>query len=96
MDFKIEKDKLVFIINGDLNYQKSAAIEKVIGKETIKEIFLDFQCPKFVDSEGIKLLYTLWKKGFKITLKNPPDLFFEVVKILKLEELLENIEVING
>ncbi len=96
MNFSVTEDKIIFTINGDLNYQKSIAIRKVLEKKGKKNIHIEFKCPKFIDTEGVKLLYTLWKKEFKITLENPPDLFFEVVKILKLEELLENIEVTNG
>ncbi len=96
MNFSVKENKIIFTIDGDLNYQKAIAIKKIIEKEEIKKVYIEFKCPKFVDTEGIRLLYSLWKKGFNITLKNPPDLFFEVVKILKLEELLENIEVVNG
>ncbi len=78
-------------IEGDLNYAKVKQIHKEIPQDG-KEIVIQFSCSKFVDSEGIKFLYSLYKEGKKIQIKNPPELFIEAVKILSLNELLDLVE----
>jgi len=90
MEFRENGNTLTVSLKGDLNYKKSVELYSKGKKFT--EIYLEFSCSKFVDSEGIKTLYLLKKEGKRIHIKNPPKLFFKAVKILSLEELLECIE----
>ncbi len=53
----------------------------------VDEIAIDLARSKFVDTEGILALYELIRAGKKVRLMHPPPIFFEVVRILGLEEV---------
>jgi anti-anti-sigma regulatory factor len=91
MEIKHEKGRLFIEINGNLDYLKVKELEKRITEED-KNIEIRFVCSNFIDTEGIKFLYTLYRNGVKIILKNPPELFFQTVKILSLEELTDLVK----
>ncbi|PAU95115.1 hypothetical protein CK503_02630 [Aliifodinibius salipaludis] len=41
---------------------------------------------KFIDSEGIIFLHQWQQKGKDLQLINPPDVFFEILEILELDD----------
>ncbi|NPA54574.1 MAG: hypothetical protein GXO21_07915 [Aquificae bacterium] len=91
MRYEKDKDKIKFFINGDLNYQETLFIRKTLKDE--KNVEIEFSpCAKFIDSEGIKLLYSLYKEGKNLKIVNPPELFSKIIKILSLEELSKVVE----
>lgn len=53
----------------------------------IKHLKINLSQTKFVDSEAIRFLYSLLKKGIDIELTQPPDILQEVLEVLELKEI---------
>lgn len=50
-----------------------------------KTLKIDFGGCKFIDSEGIMFLYQWQQDGKNLQLINPPEVFFELLEILELD-----------
>ena len=78
----------------DFNLLAARKIEKLAkDAQTVK---IDLKNSRFVDSEAIKILYKWVKEGKRVKLRNPPELFFEVVAVLGLDQLLQLDELVEN
>ncbi len=49
------------------------------------EIIFDMSNCEIVDSEALKFIFELKKEGKKVEIKNPPDIYKKLIKILQIE-----------
>lgn len=77
----------------DFNILTAREIEKACVEK--KKVIIDLSKAKIVDTEALMCLYRLEKMGKKVVLHDPPDIYYEVLRILKLEKLFRGIEVIS-
>ncbi|PEN13610.1 hypothetical protein CRI94_09895 [Longibacter salinarum] len=57
--------------------------------ESTEHVIVDLRDVRFADTEGIAHLHRLQLQGTPITVRNPPDLFFEILRVLELDGLFE-------
>ena len=55
--------------------------------DKIKTIEVDFSGTRLVDTDGISFLYQQAKKGKNIILKNPPEIMFDILRVLDIEDV---------
>ncbi len=99
MDYEKRRNVVRISLSGDFNYPNVLKIEKLledIDEGDLDTIFIDLTKSKIIDSEAVKFLYKLKKTGFKIKLKNVPEIYYKVIEILELKEYFKDVEVING
>ena len=71
----------------DLNLLTARRIRALAASHD--DIEIDLSASKFVDTEGLRMLNDLQRAGKQITLKKPPPLFYEALRILELEDVLD-------
>ncbi|NGP88809.1 hypothetical protein [Fodinibius halophilus] len=54
--------------------------------DKITKLYIDFSHCKLIDSEGIIFLYEWQHSGNELELKNPPEIMFEILNILELDD----------
>jgi anti-anti-sigma regulatory factor len=99
MDYEKQKNTIKIKLTGDFIYPNVVKIEKLledIDEGDLDTIFIDLTQSKIVGSEAVKFLYKLKNRGFKIKLKNVPEIYYEVLKILELENYFKDVEIVNG
>lgn len=72
-------------IQGNFNLWTKNIIANRINDD-IDNLHIDFSVCTLIDSEAIIFLYTCEQKGNALQLINPPDVFFEILEILELNE----------
>ena len=77
----------------DFNLLTARKIEKLANDA--QTVSIDLKNSRFVNSEAIKVLYKWVKEGKRVKLKNPPELFFEVIAVLGLDQLLQLDELVE-
>ena len=77
----------------DFNLLAARKIEKLA--KDVRTVSIDLKNSRFVDSEAIKVLYKWIKEGKKVKLRNPPELFFDVIAVLGLDQLLHLDELVE-
>lgn len=80
-----EGSSLTLKIDRALNLSTINIIESRLTKE-INRLIIDLSECRFVDSEGVIFLYKWQKAGHELILKDPPDILFEIIRILKIEK----------
>ena len=80
-----EDDTLTVSINGGFNLWVKNMITNHIGEE-IQNLDIDLTNCKYIDTEGIIFLYEWQQNDQKLQLKNPPEVFFEMLDILELSD----------
>ncbi len=93
MDVEQTKTTVVIRLKRDLNFLTGRRLAEIAAAE--KSVTIDLSQSRFVDSEGIKVLYRLLRAGKVVTLVNPPQIYFEVVRILSLNECFEDVHIRN-
>ncbi len=99
MDYEKRGNLLKIRLNGDFIYPNVIKLEKLlkdIDEGDLDTIFIDLTKSKIIGSEAIKFLYKLKNKGYKLKLKNVPEVYYEVLKILELKDYFKDVEVVNG
>lgn len=70
----------------DFNWFAAQRLRRIVHDASV--VHLDLKNCKFVDTEGIVLLYEWTREGKEIQLTHAPGLLFELVDLLKLREAL--------
>lgn len=93
MKWKRTKEKLQVELSGDFNLASVRKIGNLLNGQS--ELFIDLDASRFVDSEAIIFLHEQIQKHRKVRLREPPDLFYEALRILGLHDEwdLKNIVV---
>ncbi len=52
--------------------------------DDIRTLRIDLSGCKYIDTEGVICMYKWQKDGKSLQLINPPDIFFEILEILEL------------
>lgn len=91
MQFNKTKNSLQVQLPGDFNLVAVQGINKELHDR--KELLIDLQHSRFINSEAIRFLHKSMMEGKQVRLKNPPRIFYEVLRILDLHEVwdLKNI-----
>jgi anti-anti-sigma regulatory factor len=71
-------------IQGGFNLWIKNMILNHINNDT-KVLKIDLSECKFIDSEGVIFLHQCQQDGKELQLINPPDVFFEILEILELD-----------
>ena len=90
---KTDRNLSVCLIR-DFNLLTARKIEK-LAKDA-QTVCIDLKNSRFVESEAIKVLYKWMKEGKMVRLRNPPELFFEVIAVLGLGQLLHLDELVES
>ncbi len=85
MTYEKKGDTLHVTLHRDFNLLTARKVRRLC--RDVNEVRIDLSRSKFVDTEGIIVLYELIQAGKKVRLIHPPPIFFEVVHILGLEEI---------
>ncbi len=99
MDYEKHGEIISIKPSGDFTYPNVVKIEKLlkdVDEGDLKTVFIDLTDSKIVDSEGIKFLYKLKNRGFKVKLKNVPEIYYKVLEILQLKDYFNDVEVVDG
>ncbi|MFN1834173.1 STAS domain-containing protein [Balneola sp. MJW-20] len=84
MKWKRTKQKLQVELSGDFNLAAVRKIRSLLGSQT--ELHLDLSSCRFADSEAIIFLHEQIQKHLKVRLVDPPLLFYEVLRILGIQD----------
>lgn len=95
MQIEKSRQKLNVVLPGDFNLNTVRIISDEIGDR--KEIGIDLANARFVNSKAIIFLHKLMYKELpvKVKLKNPPRIFFELLKIMGLHTVWNLEEIIE-
>ena len=93
MDIKKTDQNVSVCLIRDFNLLAARKLEKLAGDA--QTVSINLKNSRFVNSEAIKLLYKWMKDGKKVTVRNPPALFFEVATVLGLDQLLHLDELVE-
>ncbi len=99
MDYEKHGETVKIKLYRDFNYPNVKRIEKVledIDEGDLNTIFIDLTKSKIIDSEAVKFLFKLKKRGFNIILKNVPEIYYEVLEILELKDYFKDIKITYG
>lgn len=80
-------------VEQNLNLVTSGYIERLAAEA--EEVHLDLSDARFVDSEGVILLWRLLREGKKVLLWEPPRILSEMIDILDLKEALPLEEMVG-
>ena len=85
----IEKigNQLTIKLLRDFNLLTARKIDRL--SRDVSNITIDLANSRFVDSEALKVLYRLVTSGKVIKLKNPPELFSEIIQVLGLHPVFD-------
>lgn len=72
-------------ITGHFNLWTKKLIESRIAND-ISQLSIDLSNCKFIDSEGVIFMYRWQSSGKELELVNPPDILFEIIDLLELNE----------
>jgi anti-anti-sigma regulatory factor len=89
VEYETEGGRLRIRLRRDFNLVTARQLERLMEQEDPEEVRIDLSRARLVDSEGIIALHRLLESGRKVRLLDPPDIFFEVVRVLGLEEHLD-------
>ncbi len=95
LEFYSKNNQLYVKLDSDFNYPSVKKIEELISIEEAKNITIDCSYSKIADTEAVKFVYLLLKSGVNITIVNPPEVFYKIIKILNLEDVLKAITVVK-
>lgn len=70
---------------GTFNLASKNMLESRLSND-VTALKIDFTECRFIDSEGVIFMYLWQQSGNKLELINPPDILFEIIGILELEE----------
>jgi hypothetical protein len=95
MQYQKSSRKLEVILPGDFNLNAVRMISELLDDRT--ELSVDLVHSRFVNSKAIIFLHKLMKATppVKVNLKNPPRIFFELLKTLGLHDLWNLDEIIE-
>lgn len=80
------KSTLEVTVYRNFNLRVRNMIESRLSTE-INTLEIDLSRNKFIDSEAVIFLYKWQKSGNNLSLIHPPEIFFEIIKILELDEV---------
>lgn len=91
IQFNKTKNSLQVQLPGDFNLVAVQRIKEELHDR--KELHIDLQHSRFMNSEAVRFLHMFMTEGKQVRLKNPPRIFYEVLRILDLHEVwdLKNI-----
>lgn len=93
MNYKKSSQSLKAELDGDFNLKAVRDIEKQLKDK--QELILDLEKSRFVDSHAVIFLYKVMKEGRTVRIKNPPRIFYEVLKILNLHKEWDLKEIVE-
>jgi hypothetical protein len=95
MQTKKSSQKLDIILPGDFNLNAVRIISENLDDRT--ELCIDLVHSRFVNSKAIIYLHNLMRAEpeVKVRLKNPPRIFFELLKTLGLHDVWNLDEIIE-
>lgn len=70
---------------GSFNLAAKNMLESRVTSE-ITDLKIDLSKCKFIDSEGVIFMYRWQHSGKGLELKNPPEILFEIIDLLELNE----------
>lgn len=91
--FKKTKYSLQVTLPGDFNLRAVRQIKSELNERN--ELEVDLQQSRFVNTEAIRFLHTLITEGKQVKLKNPPRIFFEVLRILGLHQVWDLNKIVE-
>ncbi|PWN07410.1 hypothetical protein [Rhodohalobacter mucosus] len=86
MNYKKTSDRLEVTLSGDFNLNAVKKISDLLDDRS--ELAIDFGQARFANSKAIIFLHKIMtsKQPVKVSLKNPPKIFFELLQTLGLHE----------
>ena len=85
MTYEKDGDTLRITLHRDFNLLTARKVRRLCGD--VNAVYIDLSRSKFVDTEGIIVLFELIRGGKTVRLHQPPAIFFEVIDILGLESV---------
>jgi anti-anti-sigma regulatory factor len=64
-------------------------------REDATRIRIDLRRARLVDTEAVMALFRLQQQGLTIRLLDPPEIFYEVLAVLELEEAFDVEELVE-
>lgn len=87
MDFERDGDVLTVHFRRDFNLLTARHLRQIA--QGAREVRVDLSRTRLVDTEGLCALHALQSNDVQITLLDPPEMFYEVVDVLDLEDVFE-------
>lgn len=89
------KHRLEVTLQGDFNLNAVRQISGLLKDR--KELFIDLVHARFVSSKSVIYLHNLMHKDspVDVRIKNPPDIFFELLKTLELHTVWNLEEIVQ-
>jgi len=82
MHYTTSKNSIDIQLDKDFNLVAAQQIDALVGSKN--NVRLDLTHARLVDSEAIAMLHRYMLEGRRVILKNPPKIFYEVIRILGL------------
>ena len=92
MKYTLEDKYLEVVVEQNLNLLTARHIEALAVEA--EQVTIDLAHARIVDSEGIMLFARLLQNGKELRLKYPPQILYDVVKVLHLSHALPLDELV--
>ena len=91
-----DQDILELALVGQINFDGASVIQECLNEQyqhfEPKQLVLDCEALKFVDSQGLTVFLTLYRacqsKGGKLALKNPSESFRKLLSMTRLDKII--------
>ena len=94
MDYEFKQRELSVRLIRDFNLLTARQVEKLA--QEADAIAIDLTQSKIVDSVAIATVHRLVTTGKKVTLVNPPNIFGEAVRVLGLDDVIKDDEIVEN
>jgi len=69
-------------LSGNFNLQRVREVERLL--EGVERVEIDLSASRFVDTEAVAFLYRLKRSGKEVILKNPPEILYKLLSVLRI------------
>lgn len=87
MGYERTENELNVTLERDMTVLTGRHIERLA--QDVDRVHIDCSAANLIDSEGVIVLYRLVRDGKTVTLRNPPEIFYEVLDILDLDTFFD-------
>lgn len=87
MDLDRDDDTLTVCPRRDFNLMAVRHLKYHLGDTT--QVRIDLSRARLVDTEAVMALFRLQQEGVQFRLVNPPDIFYEVLAVLDLDDVFD-------
>ena len=93
MKYNVEKEKITFYLEGEVNSSNAEQIEKeidtLLSNGDLKVVVFDLEKLNYISSAGLRIIVKVKQKFDDTSLIKVPDLVYDVFKMVGFQNLLK-------